>query len=148
MRINNLDLPATTQSTPLKVYCDAARGKDDFCTVGWVYTDHNGAFADEGGCELGKQPDSVQAEMEAIKRSLSVLDGYNHVNHVKVYTDCQPVLNHLDEETLGVGFENLTLNWIERGQNKLADLIADKYMAASSQSSDVVKSVAPFGSTD
>lgn len=128
MKLPNLTLPKTTPSTPIKVYCDASRTEDDFSVAGWAYTDHNDGFLEKAGCDLGIEPSSIRAEMEAMRRSLEALNDYDDVQHVKVYTDCKPAYRNMDLDAWSEEFDSLTIKWIPREENTLADLIADYYL--------------------
>jgi len=131
MRVKNLNLPETTKSTPLKINVDATLHEESgLAAVAWVFKNHVGKCLDISGCNLGKGYKSVQAENHAIKRVLSVLDDYPEVQHVKLYSDCRPALEQLENVDLaGDTFESVTMEWIPRDQNKDADLAADSWIA-------------------
>lgn len=128
MNIAGLDLPETSQSTPLKFYADASHQDDGMSFAGWVFADHNGKPLEVSGSALGKGWDSVNAEMEAVTRGLKGIGSYQQVQHVKVLSDCKPALYHLESMTLDRMFESVTLEWIPREDNQIADMVADKYM--------------------
>jgi ribonuclease HI len=129
MNIGNLNIPETTPHTPIKVYCDASHHPDSIASVAWVFTDHNGALLDTSGCNLGNGYTSVQAENAAVKRVLRALNSYNQAQHVKVYTDCKPVVHQLENVNLAKGnYESVTLEWIPREENQIADQLADLWV--------------------
>ena len=61
-------------------------------------------------------------------RSLKALNDYDDVQHVKVYTDCKPAYRNIDLDAWSEEFDSLTIKWIPREENALADLIADYYL--------------------
>jgi ribonuclease HI len=148
MKIPNLTLPETTPSTPIKVYCDASMKEEtDLAAAGWLFTDHNGSALDTHGQHLGKGYNSVQAENAAIKRVLRALKSYNQAQHVKLYTDCKPVLMQLQNVNLEKGnFESVTLDWIPRTENQIADGLADLWIAQ--QRASDARQTEPYGICD
>lgn len=130
MNITGLNLPTTTKNTPIKVFCDATQYEDQgLAAVGWLFTDHSERVLDTHGQELGTGYTSVQAENAAVKRVLGALNSYNQAQHVKVYTDCHPVTDQLSGVDLATGnFESVTLDWIPREDNQIADTLADNWL--------------------
>lgn len=131
MRLNSLNLPRpTTQSTPLKIYCDASHQENGMSFAGWVFCNHNGKQMDISGTALGKGWCSVTAEMESVTRVLDGISHYDFVSHVNVYCDCEPAVEQLqDDFELESSFEHVSVKWIPRSENQIADLVADGFMA-------------------
>jgi len=138
MNLGGLDLPETTTSTPLKVHCDASHNHStEISSGGVVFSTHTGVPIDTVPFNLGKGYDTNSAEEETIKRAISILDSYNQVQHIKVYTDSKVSIESLSNVELSVGnFESVTLDWIPREENMIADAIANKGMEKRAHSSE------------
>lgn len=128
MKLHNLSLPETTQSTPLKLYCDANKQSDGMAYAGWVFADHNGKPIEITGNSLGKGWDTVEAEVESVIRALNGINHYDQVQHVKVYTDCKAAVYDLEDIKLDKMYETVTVDWIPREENQVADIVADGFM--------------------
>jgi ribonuclease HI len=120
----------TDITTPLKVYCDASRNHENgISSAGCVLTTHNGDVIDTDSCNLGTGYTTDKAEYECILRALKALKGYDNVQHVKVYTDSKNTVQQTPEDTLSKrGFEYVTLDWVPREENTLADMLARRAM--------------------
>jgi len=127
MNIPNLNLPETTPSTPLKLYSDASYQENGFSSAGWVFANHNGKPLEVNGAALGSGFDSVEAEMEAIRRGVDALGAYCQVDHIKVFSDCEPALYHIEEDDIREEFDSVTMEWIPREENQVADIAADAF---------------------
>lgn len=146
MDIGGLDLPETTESTPIKIFCDAARDKGNgVCAAGWAFCTHNGAVLEVENQHLGKFDSIDEAEIEAVKRVLDGITGYNHVQHVKICTDSQNAVSRLCVDALSNGYETVTIEWIPRAENQVADTAAK---SVTSRSRGVPTSEGSFGVCD
>lgn len=123
-------LPETTASTPLKVHSDATKNySTEMSSAGWLFSSHNGKPLDAKGCKLGKGYNITDAEIEAIKRVVKAVNSYNQVQHLKIYADCENAVNILDRGDLKANnYEYVTIEWIPREENFIADIIADNMM--------------------
>jgi len=128
-----LTLAATTRHSPLKVYSDASTEHTTgdgaaalgLSVAGWVFCNHNGAVLDTLSEELGTDLDSCQAEAEALRRAVRGLGDVSDVQHVIFYTDWLPAASRLTSPDLFEGFESLSMEWVPRRENQLADMVAD-----------------------
>lgn len=132
MNRENFAPPETTASSPLKVYCDAAVNHDSgLAAVGWHICNHNGATIHIEGEHIGTGYTTMTAEQEAIKRILGELARWRKIQHVVVCTDCQPAKGRLERPGVGLeqdSFDNISLKWVPREQNRVADSIAEKWI--------------------
>jgi ribonuclease HI len=120
------ELPETTPSTPIKVYCDASyREREDSATAGWCFRTHTGAFIAKHSEDLGSGHTSVSAEVEAAERVLKLIANHAPSTHVMFYSDCQPALGKIDIEQFLGRFDSLTIGWVPRSENIVADMAAD-----------------------
>lgn len=127
MNPDHLNLTETTTHSPLKVYTDAtSTEKAGLSVAGWVFCNHNGKVLDTFSQELGTNLESCQAETEALRRVVSGLAVMSETKHVNLYTDCQPAIPRVEWTSLNEGFEDLSVTWIPREENKLADMVADE----------------------
>jgi ribonuclease HI len=145
--IPGLETVETTTHTPMKVYCDATRRDNGEAACAWVLTDHNGHVLDIRSRHLGWDNTSMDAERDAIVKIVQVLCCYE-VDHVIVKSDCQPAVKE-DEEWLhgryGNNFESLTIEWVSRDDNIMADGYADMEI----HNRDSVQATQPtYGTTD
>lgn len=127
MNPDHLNLTETTTHSPLKVYTDAtSTEKAGLSVAGWVFCNHNGKVLDTLSQELGTNLESCQAEAEALRRVVSGLAVMSEAKHVNLYTDCQPAIPRVDWSGFDEAFESLSLQWIPREENRLADMKADE----------------------
>lgn len=125
MRLAHYTIPKTTPSTPIKIYTDATYHEGTgHSAVGWLFTDHNGQPLTTHGTRLGTGYTSVQAENAGVKRAVGAVS-HHPAQHIKVYTDCKPTLEQLQNVDLAKDdFESVTLEWVPREKNRVADSIA------------------------
>lgn len=118
-------LPDTTKHTPLRVYVDASHNHKSggISSLGWAIQTHGGEFIDVNGEDLGRLSNSHAAEEEALKRVIKKLRNHSQVKHIKVFSDCKPAVKRFNKNgVLEQGFEQVTLNWIPREKNLVADM--------------------------
>ena len=127
MMIDGLDLPHTSESTPLTIYCDA--GKESGALAygcGIVFCDHNGRVLEMHQCTLTIDQDTVGAELEAIERAITALRGYQQVQHAIVYSDCEPAVWNAQRNGMANDdhLESCRVEQIPRSENMVADMVA------------------------
>lgn len=121
--VEKMDLPKTARSKPLVVYSDATVRPDGMAICGWAFCNHNHAFICHHIEHLGEMKSS-QAEKESVKRIIQDLDQLDHVKHLKVHSDFATGIKNLDI-TEDYQFEYLSVDWIPREENTMADLVAE-----------------------
>lgn len=126
MNPDNVRLVETTSKSPLKVYSDATSVEEVSLSVaGWVFCNHNGKVLDTLSQHLGTNLKSCQAEVRALQRVVDGLASMSEVDHVILHTDCQPAVPQVNWSRNSEEFESLSVKWIPREENRLADMVAD-----------------------
>ena len=129
MSIKQFDFPETSVNTPIKVFSDISLLQNGKAAVGWAFTNHNGKPFYTTGERLGENYDAASAaEREGIERAIKILMKRNQVRHIKILTDSKPAIHHINKEEYSHRFENMSINWIPREENHIADIIADRHM--------------------
>jgi len=127
MKSNHFDLTETTADTPCKLYCDAGKAQHALTYgCGWVFCDHTGRVQEIDGATLSIEQNTVEAEQQAIERGIEILAGKRHIEHLIVYSDCEPAVRKANSDIgeLGAAFESIRIEHIPRSENQLADVIA------------------------
>jgi hypothetical protein len=115
----------TTRTTPAVLQVDATE-QDGFSAAGFVLLDHNRQYISRFSQELGKgYPGGTASEHEAVVRGLKLLKERTDIKHVKVETDCKPVVHEVDTDYWERYFDYITIENIPRTENDLADMMAD-----------------------
>lgn len=127
MNPEHVTLTQTKTHSPLNVYTDATSTDTKRLSVaGWVFCNHNGKVIDTLSQELGTNLESCQAEAEALRRVVSGLEQSAITQHVNFYTDCKPAIPRVEWSTPRNNFKDLSVTWVPREENKLADMVADQ----------------------
>ena len=129
MSIKEIDFPETSVNTPIKVFSDISLLQNGKASVGWVFANHNGKPFYTKGKPLGENYDTAtEAEVEGIERAIKILIKLNKVRHIKILTDSKSAIYHINKEEYSYRFENMSINWIPREENHIADIVADRHM--------------------
>jgi len=144
---NESRLPNTSKHSPLTVYCDATIDYEtSLAAVGWALCNHNGKVLQKHGEQLGRNIDTNAAEVEGVKRIIRYLSNIDCVKHVHIYTDCNTVAEKVNTSYSRNTFEKLSISWIPREQNVIADMVAEEIIRG--KVFDPRSSAAPYGMTD
>jgi|APHM01.1.fsa_nt_gi RNase H. len=116
----------TSESAPVRIMCDASVTNQRVSSIGVVIVNHSGWTADVECEDIGTGYSTIEAECEAMQRALDALRATVHVQHVNVYTDCEPALKAIRErDGIRDGYEYVSFAWVPREDNRVADAIAD-----------------------
>lgn len=103
--------------------------------AGWAFCNHNGRPHEIRGQDIGKGYTSIQAECESMRRAIDGVAHFDHINHIKVYSDSIHAVRKLEDSEYADhdAYRSVNFEWVPREENQPADVAASAQRAKSSR---------------